>query len=128
MKRSAFARRNVGPSEAYGSATCRSTSVSEQKFDPQSGQVYSETEVRPDRNKTLDWIGALKTPNLIKKPQPNEHGARSLADMASIEVVSQFENLSPEHFATVPWPMAQKVWEQLQSMYDVSNSSNMSTC
>ncbi|OAP58994.1 hypothetical protein AYL99_06291 [Fonsecaea erecta] len=36
--------------------------------------------------------------------------------MARTKVAIQFRNLTPEHFATVPWSIAQKVWDQLLSM------------
>ncbi|KIY02629.1 uncharacterized protein Z520_01094 [Fonsecaea multimorphosa CBS 102226] len=100
----------------YGSAQNRPVPTIVQKFDAESGQVYSEVEVRPNRNKYSDWIGEPKTPGLVKKPRPNPNGARSLAAMARTKVATEFRNLTPEHFATVPWPIAQKVWDQLLSM------------
>ncbi|EXJ84951.1 hypothetical protein A1O3_05626 [Capronia epimyces CBS 606.96] len=87
--------------------------IGEQKYDPESGQVYSEIEVRFNRRQYSDWIGEPKTPALVKKPRPNEHGARSLADMAKVKVATQFQNLTPDHFAAVPWSIAERVWNQL---------------
>ncbi|OAG44123.1 hypothetical protein AYO21_01580 [Fonsecaea monophora] len=109
------ANRKPPPSGSYSSAP-RPDPPTVRKFDAESGQVYSEIEVRPNRSKYVDWIGEPKTPNLVKKPPPNSIGARSLGAMARTKVASQFRNLTPEHFATVPWAIAQKVWEQLLSM------------
>ena len=113
---SAFSRRKTAQLSAHGSASRHSMPVAEHKFDPESGQVYSEMEVRPSRNKHSNWIGELKTPSLVKKVRPNEHGARSLADMTRIKIVGQLKNLTSEHFATIPWLMAEMIWEQLLSL------------
>ncbi|KAL2416716.1 hypothetical protein ABEF95_000300 [Exophiala dermatitidis] len=88
----------------------------ERKYDPDSGQVYSETEVRFTRKPYSDWIGEPRTPALTKKSRPNAYGARSLADMAKIKVATQFQGLSPDHFGSVPWSMAERIWKQLLSM------------
>ncbi|EXJ85727.1 hypothetical protein A1O1_06095 [Capronia coronata CBS 617.96] len=87
--------------------------VVERKYDAESGQVYSEVEVRFNRKQYFDWIGEPKTPGLIKKSRPNEHGARSLADMAVVKVAKLLPRLTPEHFAAVPWAIAEKVWKQV---------------
>lgn len=93
---------------------------SERRFDLEPEQVYSEIEVRPHRIALSDWLNEPKTPNLIKRPRKNEHGARSLAEMARIKLVTQFKNLTSDHFASVPWSVAEKLWEQLTSMYEIS--------
>ncbi|EXJ67014.1 uncharacterized protein A1O5_09660 [Cladophialophora psammophila CBS 110553] len=100
----------------YHSAPWRPGPAILQKYDSESGQTYSELEVRPNRHKYSDWIGEPKTPGMVQKPPPNENGARSLAGMARIKVATQFRNLTSEHFATVPWSMARRVWDQLLSM------------
>ncbi|KIW28509.1 uncharacterized protein PV07_08168 [Cladophialophora immunda] len=100
----------------YGPVSHRPSAAIVQKFDSESGQVYSEVEVRPHRNKYSDWIGKPRTAGVFKKPPANPTGARSLAAMSRIKVVTQFRNLTPEHFATVPWSIAQKVWDQTLSM------------
>lgn len=100
----------------------RSPPVVQQKYDAETGQMFSEVEVRVNRKQYSDWIREPKTRSLVKKPRSNEHGARSLADMARIKVASQFRNLDPEHFETIPWSVAEKVWEQLLSTYEISVS------
>lgn len=89
----------------------------EHKFDPESGQVFSETEVRFDRKNDSNGPKGFNKPNRAKKIRPNLYGARSLADMASIKVASQIDNLTPDHFVDVPWSTAEKIWEWLKSMY-----------
>ena len=90
----------------------------ERRFDVDSGLVYSEVEVRFNRKQHSDWIGEAKTPALVKKPRPNEIGARSLADMAIIKVATQFRGLTPGHFESVPWDLAKKIWDELRSSYE----------
>lgn len=87
------------------------------KFDAESGQVFVEHEV-PFKKQHSDWIGEPKSPSLLKKQNPNGHGARSLADMAKIKVALSFSTLSSEHFAAIPWALAERVWEELVSMYE----------
>ncbi len=99
----------------------------ERRFDVESGQVFSETEVRFSRKQHSDWICEMKTPALVKKPRPNENGARSLADMAKIKVATHFGGLTADHFATVPWTMARKVWEELLLMYEAVRDLVMTT-
>lgn len=90
----------------------------EQKWDRESGQVYSEVEVRFQKKMYSDWIRESKSPILTRKPRPNDHGARSLAQMANHKVATQFHSLSPEHFTALPWAMAEEVWMELLSMYE----------
>ncbi len=94
--------------------------TTEKKFDPESGLIYSEIEVRPNRNKHSDWTREFRTRHVISKPAPNARGARSLKDMASSKVVKEFHNLTTEHFATIPWTIAEKVWDQTVASYERS--------
>lgn len=92
----------------------------ERKYDAESGQVYSEMEVYVNRRQNSDWIGEPRTPSLIRKAAAsplNGKGARSLADMAKRKTATQFRNLTAEHFSTVPWPVAEKVWKELLDRY-----------
>jgi hypothetical protein len=90
----------------------------ERKYDAESGQVYSEMEVYFNRRQNSDWIGEPRTPSLIRNASPlNAKGARSLADMAKNKTATQFRNLTAEHFSTVPWPVAEKVWKELLDRY-----------
>ncbi|KIV82050.1 hypothetical protein PV11_04186 [Exophiala sideris] len=88
----------------------------EHKFDPESGQVYSETEVRFRRAKQSDWIGQARGSRHMKRERRTETGARSLADLAKIKVAKQFPSLTADHFASIPWSLAEDVWEELLSM------------
>ena len=74
-------------------------------------------EGRPNRNKSSDWIRDFNTPRIVTKPAPNAKGARPLADIARWKVVKEFRNLTSEHFATVPWTVAEKIWDQIVAMY-----------
>jgi hypothetical protein len=89
----------------------------EKKFDAESGQVYAEVEVRINKKQFSDWVGETKNPAPMKRPRPNESGARSLAQMAKYKVATQFRSLSPEHFTALPWAMADDIWRELLSMY-----------
>lgn len=89
----------------------------EHKFDPESGQVYSETEVRFRRTKQSDWIGQPRGHVHGKKERSTTSGARSLADLAKIKVAKQFPSLTADHFASIPWSLADQVWEELLSMF-----------
>lgn len=88
----------------------------ERKFDRETGQVYSEIEVRPNRSKNHDWVREFSTPNIVVNSGPNAKGSRSLADLARSKVVKESRNLSPEHFASIPWALAEEVWEQTVKM------------
>ncbi len=92
--------------------------VTEHKFSAESGLVFAETEVRVNRRKHQDWIRGLSTPDLAKRPRPNASGARSLLEMATIKVATEFLNLDPDHFATISWELSEKVWKVLKSLYD----------
>lgn len=88
----------------------------EHKFDPESGQVFSEIEVRFNRTKQSDWIRQPRGRGKGKKERPAGSGARSLTEIARIKVAKQFPSLTVEHFVSVPWSMAEQIWEELLSM------------
>lgn len=92
--------------------------VAEKKFDPESGLIYSEIEVRPNRNKHADWTREFSTPHVVSKPATNARGARSLKDIASAKAVKEFHSLTTEHFAGIPWPLAEIVWNQTVAAYE----------
>ena len=87
----------------------------EEKFDAESGQVYTETEVPFNRRQRSDWICEYKTPDLFKSRQvPSSHGARSLFNTALNQLVRNYRSLDPEHFAgVVPWEVADRLWEEI---------------
>ena len=82
-------------------------------YDSDTGQIYSESEVRVSSRHHSDWIGELKTPSLEKRTQPHERGARSLFAMARIKVAAESRNLSAEHLSMVPWPIGKQIWEDI---------------
>ncbi|RMZ88014.1 hypothetical protein DV736_g4756, partial [Chaetothyriales sp. CBS 134916] len=82
-------------------------------FDAESGQVFTETSVSVGSRQHSDWTGELKTPLLLKKSRPNASGARSLAGTARTKVIRNFRCLTPEHFASIPWDVAQKIWQEV---------------
>ena len=100
------------------SLTAFKSSATDQKFDPESGQVFSETEVRPSRSSQTDWIREFSTPRVVTKPVPNSRGARSLGDIARTKVVHKFHILTPEHFETVRWAVAEKIWDIVLKTYE----------
>jgi hypothetical protein len=83
-------------------------------FDPVTGQMYTEAQVRVRSRHHSDWIGELKTPSLAYPLKtPNKAGARSLAGMAIAQAAHQIRDLTPEHFAHVPWRVAEPIWRQI---------------
>lgn len=90
----------------------------ERKYDAESGQVYSQTEISFSRRQYSNWIGEPRTPSLVRKSAPVAgKGARSLADMARNKLASQFHSLTAEHFVAVPWHLAEEVWKELLDRY-----------
>lgn len=98
------------------------TTTTTKKYDSESGQVFSESEIRFNRKQYSDWIGELRTPELTKKAvlKGTGKGARSLAAMAQSKVATQFRNLTPDHFAMVPWSSAEEIWRDLIDRYHAS--------
>ncbi|RMZ84158.1 hypothetical protein DV738_g787, partial [Chaetothyriales sp. CBS 135597] len=83
------------------------------KVDTQSGLVITETSVSAVTQQHLGWIRELKTPSLAKKQGPNaSSGARSLVETARRRVVRDFQHLTAEHFASIPWGVGQKIWQE----------------
>lgn len=107
-------------SRAFQPSQRRSGSTTpETKFDSDSGQVFTETKVRVNRKHGADWICEYKTPKLLKSHQAaNGHGPRSLFQIAKSLLVRNFRSLTVDHFAaTVPWEIAEKVWEEITITY-----------
>lgn len=86
-----------------------------QTFDHESGQIYNETEVYVGKRFNSDWIGEYRSPNVLKKPGPNQHGARSLFEMAKLTVADEMRSLNSEHLAVVPWSLGKQLWNQVVS-------------
>jgi hypothetical protein len=93
------------------------TPASQRKYSADSGLVFSEREVQFSRKQSVDWVKETKKSALVKKSQVNSNGARSLADMAIIKTATQFRDLTSDHFSTVPWKLADKVWQELLDKY-----------
>jgi hypothetical protein len=93
--------------------------VAEKQFDSERGYYY-EIVVTPNRNKHSDWTREHNTPHAVTKPAPSAKGARSLAEIARAKVVHEFSNLTSEHFASIPWAMAESIWEQVMATYGPS--------
>lgn len=89
------------------------------KYDPDSGQVFSEVEVRFNSKRHVDWVKGPRNQIVSNRKSRHEKGARSLAETAIITVARHFEDLTPDHLASVPWPMAMRVWQQLVSRYEI---------
>ena len=103
----------TSPTLSSLSSHSSTTLTTKQRFDPESGQVYSEAELRPNRTSTTNWIREFSSPHVVTTPQPSPKGARFLADIARIKVVRELGNLTSDHFAAVPWTVAKEVWETL---------------
>ena len=82
-------------------------------YDSDTGQMYSESQVRVSSRHHSDWIGELKTPSLEKRTQPHDHGARSLFGMAKIKIAAESRNLSPEHLSMIPWAIGKQIWDDI---------------
>ena len=86
-------------------------------YDPLSGQTFAESSVRVAKHQNSDWIGEYKTPSLLKRgAHYHDHGARPLQDMAKAQVARKMRGINPEHLRSMPWSMAEKVWEELVSI------------
>ena len=85
----------------------------EKAFDVESGQIYTETQVRVASKQHSDWIGEFRTPSLLKPSRPNAQGARTLLDMAKTCTVKELRSLSSEHFMMLPWSAAKGIWEEV---------------
>jgi hypothetical protein len=76
--------------------------------------MYSEAQIPVNKRQHSDWIGELRTPSTAIKPYPNKGvGARSLARMASIKLAYSFRGLTRDHFAEIPWALAEIIWEEV---------------
>jgi hypothetical protein len=84
-----------------------------QTYNVNTGQVFKETEINASKRQGSDWIGELKTPNLVKKRLPNASGARSLFDMAKGTVVRQMRGIRSQHLSDIPWEIAEQVWNEV---------------
>ena len=84
-----------------------------QTYDVHSGQVFKEVEVHANKRQRSDWIGELKTPNLVRERLPNANGARSLFEMAKGAVAQQMRSLSSRHLSDVPWEIVEQVWNEV---------------
>ncbi len=82
-------------------------------FDAETGQVYTESQVRVGSKHYTDWLRELKTPSLIKPISLSAEGTRTLLDTAKICVIKQVRSLNQEHFSMVPWSIAQCIWEEI---------------
>ncbi|RMZ85788.1 hypothetical protein DV737_g349, partial [Chaetothyriales sp. CBS 132003] len=82
-------------------------------FDGESGQVFTDTSVSVGSRQHWDWMGELKTPLLRKKWPPSARGARSLVETTRTAVIRGFRRLTPEHFSSIPWAVAQKIWQEV---------------
>jgi hypothetical protein len=91
-------------------------------YDASSGQVFSQVSVSIARRNNSDWIGEYKTPSLLKKPNyRHDHGARSLQDMAKAQVARSMRSLTPDHLRDVPWAVAERLWDEILSMWVSDN-------
>ncbi|KIW11629.1 hypothetical protein PV08_10931 [Exophiala spinifera] len=98
-----------------GPAASLPTAQVEQKYDPGSGQVYQEKEIRFSSKRNTDWARERVGRDLALKDRPPKKGTRSLAETATFELARHCEDLTPEHFASVPWSIARRVWDRLVS-------------
>jgi hypothetical protein len=88
-------------------------SRSGEKYDEDSGQVYHETRIIVSKHQGFDWIGEFKTPNLVKMPEPNARGSRSLRDSAMVIVVRHIRSLTPSHLTGIPWSIGEDIWAKI---------------
>lgn len=82
------------------------------KFDADSGLVFTEGNVSVSA-KTLDWIGALQTPGLVKRRQPNAEGAASLLDVAKAVMARNMRSINAEHLQAIPWVVGKQLWDEI---------------
>ena len=63
-----------------------------------------------------DWIGELKTPAIVKNKRSNENGARRLFDMTKAVVAREMRGVECDHFAGIPWRVAEQIWAEIEEM------------
>lgn len=85
-------------------------------FDAESGQIYQEVEVVFNKKHSSNWIGELKTPEIVKRLKPAGTGSPSLLEMAKNKCVGEFHDFTPQHFEVIPWSLASDMWNKIVSM------------
>lgn len=101
-----------GPSN-FANRGVKTPFLQSQTYNVNTGQVFKETEINASKRHGSDWIGELKTPNLVKKSLPNASGARSLFDMAKGTVARQMRGIRSQHLSDIPLEIAEQVWNEV---------------
>lgn len=101
---------------AQSNGTFQSYKPKAQKYSVLSGQVYREIEVQSHKKQGSNWVGALKTPAIVKNKRPNNNGARRLFDMAKAVIAREMRRVESDHFAGIPWRVAEHIWAEVEEM------------
>lgn len=86
-------------------------------YDQDTGQMYTETQVRTVSRHHTDWIGEFKTPSLVKATRRTEDGTQRLFTIAVNAVVKQLRALDRDHFVNIPWNAAKAIWDEVIARY-----------
>lgn len=91
-----------------------------QRFDDQTGQIYTETTVDATRPSDFNWshqtdISRGKEPPQRTRPLRNLSGSRSLVDIALESILQNTHNLSVGVLQDVPPVLLSKIWAQVQA-------------
>ena len=94
----------------------RSWRILNEAFDPDSGQVYTETIV-PARRNNASWVwSTLGRPEDVRTHQHPQAGVPRLVDVATCTLVANINMLTPESFEGVPWSVAERIWQRVTKL------------
>lgn len=85
------------------------------RFDPESGQVYRETVIRPDRNGLVEWDRACHGLGTRKYVSPR--GADTLTSMILRKLVLHADELAPNVLEAVPATTVQQIRTAIKREY-----------
>lgn len=85
-------------------------------FDPETGQLFSETIVPVPRYSKLHWQFKT-TGSLPAGPFVSPDGAPSLEMLAARTAAINSDQLTVELVETIPWRLAHKIWKQIEQLY-----------
>lgn len=86
----------------------------DRKFDPESGQVFTEYAISAQHASPLRWL--LQTRHDAKKLRTHDDkrtGILSLREICMRLLLQHASNLEAETLQNVPWEFAKKIWDRI---------------
>jgi hypothetical protein len=87
----------------------------DRKFDPESGQVFTQYAISARQASPLHWL--LQTKRGTKKLRTHgdrRTGALSLRESCMRLLLQNASNLEAETLHNVPWEFAKKIWDRIR--------------